>query len=418
MRTQPADTARGGFAFPESYSEHKRQLDVDAVDNVADLFYQSFDGLNGTHAVHAGRLYLNFCSYDYLGLNGSAELSQAAYAAIARYGTSVSASRLVSGERPLHQALESELADWMGVEDALVFVSGYATNADTIGHLMGPDDLILYDQLAHTSIRQGIRLSGAQARPFPHGRLDLLERLLIRHSRGVRQVLIVVEGVYSMDGDLADLPRLIDLKRQYKALLMVDEAHSLGVLGETGRGLAEHYGVAPDAVDLWMGTLSKSLASCGGYIGGRRELITYLRHTAPGFVFSVGIAPPMAATALAALEQMRLQPERIARLRANAALFHQLAGELRLDIGQANRHSAIVPIMAGGPRRAAFLARDLMRQGVLALPIGYPAVPKNRTRLRFFLSASHSSEAIERGVRAVAASLAAYDGSDRRPEGL
>ncbi|MCB1480568.1 MAG: aminotransferase class I/II-fold pyridoxal phosphate-dependent enzyme, partial [Rhodobiaceae bacterium] len=258
-------------------------------------------------------------------MSGDPDVSRAAIKAIETYGTSVSASRLVSGERPFHRELEQEIAGWIGVEDSIVFVGGFVTNEDTIGHLLGPDDLVVYDSLIHASVQQGALLSGARAHPFPHNNLDALDNILQRQRKQARRTLIVVEGIYSMDGDIPDLPRLIEMKERHAALLMVDEAHSLGVLGKTGRGIAEHFGADPKAVDLWMGTLSKSLASCGGYIAGSSDLVNYLRRTAPGFVYSVGISPANGAAALAALRKIAKTPERVETLRQRTRLFHTLA---------------------------------------------------------------------------------------------
>jgi 8-amino-7-oxononanoate synthase len=398
----PGGAPAGRYRMPAHYTGLRHAFEAHDETGFADLFYQTFDGLNSGRARLHGRDVVNFCSYDYLGMCGDPAVSRAAVEAIVQYGTSVSASRLVSGERPVHRALERALADWIGTEDAICFVSGYATNADVIGHVVGPGDLVIYDSLIHISVRQGIRVSGAAEHPFPHGRLDVLERLLGRARHTAGQVLIVVEGVYSMDGDVPDLARLVAIKQQYDALLMVDEAHSMGVLGATGRGIGEHCGVAAADVDLWMGTLSKTFVSCGGYIAGRRELVTYLRYTVPGFVYSVGLAPPLAAAALAALDILRREPERVARLRARTGLFHTLAAENGLDIGSASAHSAIVPIMVGQVEAGAWLSRYLLARDILALPIAFPAVPRNRTRLRLFISSSHT----EAQIRQVAAALA------------
>jgi 8-amino-7-oxononanoate synthase len=387
-----------GFRIPPEYALLKHTFEARDDVGYSDLFYQTFEGNNRARARFKGQDLINFCSYDYLGMSGDPEVSAAAIAAIGTYGTSVSASRLVSGERPIHHELERAIADWIGAEDSLTFVGGYSTNADTIGHLMGPDDLIVYDSLIHASVRQGVKLSGATARPFTHGNLDVLERILQRSRSKARQVLVIVEGVYSMDGDIPDLRRLVEMKRRYDTLLMVDEAHSIGVLGRTGRGIGEYHGVPAADVDLWMGTLSKAFASCGGYIAGRRELVAYLRHTAPGFVYSVGLAPPMAGAALKSLQLLEAQPERVERLRSRTRLFFELANAAGLDTGAASPDSAVIPIMLGEPRYAAWLARHLLDQGVLALPIGFPAVPRNRTRLRFFLSSSHSEDDIRHTI--------------------
>jgi 8-amino-7-oxononanoate synthase len=396
-----------GFRIPGSYTALRRMFEVADDTNFADLYYRTFDGLNQNVASLGGENVLNFCSYDYLGMCGDPEIAQAAMAAIATYGTSVSASRLVSGERPIHRQLETALADWMGAEDAITFVSGFSTNADVIGHLMGPDDYIIYDSLIHASVRQGVKLSGATARPFPHGDLDALEKVLQRSRGSARQLLIVVEGIYSMDGDIADLPRLIDIKRKYDALLMVDEAHSMGVLGATGRGISEYHKVDVRDVDLWMGTLSKAFASCGGYIAGSRELVTYLRHTAPSFVYSVGLAPALAAVALKSLRLLQQQPERVERLRQRTRLFHQVAHEHGLDVGASSPDAAVVPIMTGPEQAVAgHLSRYLLKHNVLALPICFPAVARNRARLRFFISNRHGEDEIREAVGAVAKGLA------------
>jgi 8-amino-7-oxononanoate synthase len=394
-----------GFVFPPDYAALKRTFETAGDGGVADLFYRSFDGINANSAVMAGAEFINFCSYNYLGLSGDPRVSAAAKAAIDTYGTSVSASRLVSGERPLHAAFETALARWIGVEAALTFVGGFLTNEDVIGHLMDQQDLILYDSLIHASVQQGARLSGATVLPFPHNNPEALDTILKRRRAEARQVLIVIEGVYSMDGDTPDLAAYVGIKQRHNALLMVDEAHSMGVLGTTGRGLAEHAGVNATNVDLWMGTLSKSFASCGGYIAGSREIVTYLRQTAPGFVYSVGMAPPLAGAALEALRIMEAEPHRVARLGARTAQFHALAKKAGLDLGSADPTSAVAPVMIGASAKAARLSRLLMDAGILALPIGYPAVPEGKARLRFFFSSTHTEADIHRSVEAIATIL-------------
>jgi 8-amino-7-oxononanoate synthase len=214
----------------------------------------------------------------------------------------------------------------------------------------------------------------------------------------------VIEGVYSADGDIPDLVQFVELKRRHEAWLMVDEAHSIGVLGATGRGVAEHSGVSPRAVDLWMGTLSKSLASVGGYIGARREIIEYLKYTAPGFVFSVGMAPASAAAALEALRILRREPQRVARLHDNAALFLRLASERGLDTGS-SAGTPIVPIIVGDSVRAVRLSQQLLERGINVQPMVAPAVSETGARLRFFVTHDHTPEQIQHAVEAVAAGL-------------
>ena len=251
----------------------------------------------------------------------------AAKEAIDRYGTSVSASRVASGERPVHRELEKELARLLGVEDSIALVSGHAANVTTIGHLFGKNDLVLYDALIHNSVLQGCALSEASHRAFPHCNWEALDAMLREARSNYRRVLIVIEGLYSMDGDIPELPAFIEVKKRHRALLMVDEAHSIGVLGKRGRGIAEHFAVNPADVDLWMGTLSKSLASCGGYIAGCRALIEYLKYTAPGFVYSVGMTPANAAAALAATRLLMAEPQRVTRLHGLGSFLGNGTGE-------------------------------------------------------------------------------------------
>src|SRR5215467_944424 len=254
-------------------------------------FYRAHDGRLRATAKHEGRVLTNFASYDYLGLKKEPAVADAAKAAIEEAGTSVSASRLVAGERILHRELESELANFYGADACLAFVSGHATNISTIGMLMAPEDLIVQDELMHNSAIVGAKLSRATCINFRHNNLDDLEKVLRENRAKHKNALIVAEGLYSMDGDYPDLPRLIEIKRHYGAWLMMDEAHALGVMGRTGRGVAEHFGLVPRQVDIWMGTLSKTLGSCGGYICGNRDLIDILKYQAAGFVYSVGLSP-------------------------------------------------------------------------------------------------------------------------------
>ncbi|MFY9839716.1 MAG: aminotransferase class I/II-fold pyridoxal phosphate-dependent enzyme [Xanthobacteraceae bacterium] len=318
---------RTDFSTLPGYDELRFYLSVGQKFGLGNPFFRIHDGLAGSHTQIGGNELLNFSSYDYLGLNGHPEIVEAAKAAIDRYGVSASASRHVAGERPVHRALECALADHYGVADSLVFVSGYATNLGVIGQMLGPKDLVIYDSLVHNSIIMGGVLSGAVRRSFPHNDLDNLDRMLATARGSFERTLIVVEGLYSMDGDYPDLPRLIEIKSRHDAWLMVDEAHALGVLGKRGSGTAEHFGVDPHLVDIWMGTLSKTLAGCGGYIAGCHALVEYLRLTVGAFVYSVGIPPAIAASTLKALEILHRDPERVGSLQRNGATFRSLALE-------------------------------------------------------------------------------------------
>ncbi|HWI87598.1 MAG TPA: aminotransferase class I/II-fold pyridoxal phosphate-dependent enzyme [Sphingomonas sp.] len=368
-------------------------------------FFRAHEGVAGARTIIDGECFDNFVSYNYLGLNGDPRVNRAAKDAIDQYGTSVSASRIVSGERPIHRQFERALAEIYRAEDAITLVSGHATNVTVIGHLVGRDDLILHDSLSHNSIVQGALASGAQRIAFPHNDMDELERLLGAARGNVARTLIVVEGHYSMDGDVPDLARLIAIAKAHGAHLMVDEAHSLGVLGARGLGIAEHAGVNPNDVDIWMGTLSKTLSGCGGYIAGSAELIDYLKSSAPGFVYSVGLPPPIAAAALASLEIMQAEPERVAKLQANGAHFLREARKHGLDTG-ASIGAAIVPVMTGSSIVAARAADRLFDLGINVQPIIYPAVPEQAARLRFFLSSLHDTGQLDRVAEAMARILA------------
>ncbi|RAI59758.1 aminotransferase class I/II-fold pyridoxal phosphate-dependent enzyme [Roseicella frigidaeris] len=370
-------------------------------------YFRPHEGVAGARTAIGGAPYLNFASYNYLGLNGDPRITGAAKAAIDRHGVSASASRLASGERPVHAELEAALAANYAAEACLAFVSGHATNVTVIGQIMGARDLILHDQLIHNSAAEGARLSGARRIAFPHNDWRAAERELAANRRRHGRALIVIEGHYSMDGDAPDLARFAEMARQHDALLMVDEAHALGVLGETGRGSFEHCGVPPDAVDIWMGTLSKTLSGCGGYIAGRQVLIDLLRHAAPGFVYSVGMAPALAAASLESLRVMQAEPWRVQRLQANAALFLAVAREAGFDTGP-SAGLGIVPVILGSSVAAARMAAALFEAGVNVQPILFPVVPERAARLRFFLSAEHTEEEI---LRTVAAMAAARDGT-------
>jgi 8-amino-7-oxononanoate synthase len=396
--------------FPEylELQRHKRMLLAVTETNPYFRVDQGADALaQGTPCVARidGHALINFCAYDYIGMAHDPAVTAATKAAIDRFGTGAGASRLVSGEKQIHRDLEDALAAFLGAPAAIVFVSGHATNVTTIGHLMGPGDLIVHDILAHNSILQGARLSGATCRGFAHNDWRALDVLLagIRHS--YRRVLIAIEGVYSMDGDYPDLARFVDIKERHHALLYVDEAHSLGTMGRTGRGLGEHAGIAASAVDLWMGTLSKSLASCGGYIAGSAALIEYLKYTAPGFVYSVGISPPNAATALAALTVLRREPQRVARLHWLSSLFLHLARERGLNTGGA-AGTPVIPIVVGNSVRCLLLSRALFRRGINVHPIIHPAVPEHATRLRVFITINHTESIVRDAVDAIAEELA------------
>ena len=371
-------------------------------------YFSVHEGLTNDRTVIGGREMISWATYNYLGMSGEPAVATAAKAAIDRYGTSVSASRLVSGEKTIHQELEREISRLIGTEDAITFVGGHATNETVIGHVVGPGDLVLHDALAHNSLLQGAVLSGARRRPFPHNDFAAAETILGQIRGQYRRVLLVIEGIYSMDGDFADLPKFIGVAKRHKALLLVDEAHSLGVMGRRGRGIGEHFGVQPGDVDLWMGTLSKALGSCGGYITGSRTLVRWLKYTVPGFVYSVGLPPAAAGAALGAIRLLDQEPERVEKLNTNARLFLQFAREAGLDTGPSGG-SAIVPIILGNSMNSLRLSRALFARGISVQPILYPAVEERAARLRFFITSRHTPDQIRRTITALQEELAKID---------
>ena len=373
---------------------------------VENPFFKVHEGTASAHSRIVDKTVVNYASYNYLGLSGHPLVNAAAKEAIDRYGTSVSASRIVSGERPLHAQLERAIAQAYGVDDAIVMVSGHATNVTSIGYLFGPNDLVLHDEYAHNSIIQGISLSGAKRLCFPHNDLEALEQILTQQRRQAERVLVVVEGIYSMDGDYPDLPRFIEIKNRHRALLMVDEAHSFGVMGRHGMGIREHFQLDPKDVDIWMGTLSKALAACGGYIAGASALVENLRYLAPGFLYSVGMAPPVAAAALSALRVLQAEPERVSTLQQRSRYFLEKARGIGLQTG-ASTGNAIVPVITGSSLRAVRLSNWLLERGIHVQPILYPAVPERQARLRFFLSSGHTLEDIDETMTILAEDLRA-----------
>ena len=369
-----------------------------AETGLRDPFFSVHQGRIGDTTSIDGRELVSYASYNYLGLSGHPEVNASAKAAIDTFGTSVSASRIVSGEKTIHRELESELADFLGVEDVITFPGGHATNESVIGHLVGPGDLILHDSFAHNSIVQGAELSKARRRPFEHNNWKELYEILESTRNDYRRVLIAVEGLYSMDGDYPDLPKFVDLKNRFKCWLYVDEAHSIGTLGETGRGIAEMYNIDRNDVECWMGTLSKSFGSCGGFIAGKKSLIEFLRYTTPGYVFAAGMPPANVGAALGSLRLIRKNPQLVTQLQHNSQLFLELAKAAGIDTGMA-LGTPIVPIICGDSIRALQLAEALYHRGINAQPILYPAVPEKEARIRIFMTAIHTEKQIRDSVQ-------------------
>jgi 8-amino-7-oxononanoate synthase len=402
---RPAEHRLQSFAdhsVARSIRQHQKLGDMMSIESP---FFHVQEARDGVTTMVQGKRMLNYAWCDYLGLSKHPALVEAAKSAIDEFGTCVSASRMVAGELTLHRQLETEVAEFLGVDDALAFVSGHAANVSTVGTLMSPGDLIIQDEFVHNSAVVGMRLSGADTRMYRHNNLDQLESILRETRDKYARILIVIEGLYSTEGDTPDLARIVELKERFGAWLMVDDAHGIGVLGKNGRGIAEHCGVDARRVDLWMGTLSKALASCGGYIAGTKEAIEILRYGAPGFVFSVGLTPPNTAAALAAVRTLRAEPDRVARLHANGQLFLEEAKKLGLDTGKSEGY-AMLPIMVGHGLKTARLWQRLFDRGINSSMIIYPGVPINAGRLRFFLTCDHTPEQIKTLLRTIKEELA------------
>ncbi|MBV1868831.1 MAG: aminotransferase class I/II-fold pyridoxal phosphate-dependent enzyme [Marinosulfonomonas sp.] len=385
------------FSKHAAYAEVRVAQAAGETLGIASPFFRRIDAVDGTRVLIDGRWVENFGSYDYLGLNGSPKVKNAAASAAQAWGVSATASRIVGGNRAIHQELESKLAGFVGTSAALAMVSGHATNLALIRTLLGPGDLILVDALAHNSIYEGIRASGAAHLSFPHNDWAWVEAHLAENRDQYRNVLIAIEGLYSMDGDAPDLTRFVGVKARHNAWLLVDEAHSIGVLGKTGRGICEEQGVNPAQVEMIMGTLSKTFCSCGGFVAGSEPLIDLLRFKAPGFVYSVGLSSPNTAASIASVDMIIAEPERVVELRRVGALFKALALERGLDCGASQGH-AVAPIVIGDSAKATWLSNQLLKAGYNVLPIISPAVPNKSARLRFFLNVGHTDAAIRSAI--------------------
>ncbi len=364
-------------------------------------FFSVHQGKIADRTVIDGNELISYASYNYISMSGDPEVSRMAIDAIEEFGTSVSASRLVSGEKTIHKTFELELAEFLGVEEVITMAGGHATNESVIGHLVGPGDLIIHDSLAHNSIIQGAELSGARRRPFSHNDWQQLDDTLKDIRNEYHKVLIAIEGLYSMDGDFPELDKFVEVKNRHRAMLYVDEAHSMGTLGDTGRGLAEIYNVNRDDVEVWMGTLSKSFGSAGGFIAGSRNLIEYLRYTTPGFVFAAGLPPSLVGAALGSLRKLCAEPQRVKDLQKISALFLKMAKEAGLNTGPSH-DSPIIPVITGNSLLALRLSEALYQNGINAQPILHPAVDEDQTRVRFFMTSSHTEEQVRFTIKTLA----------------
>jgi 8-amino-7-oxononanoate synthase len=347
----------------------------------------------------AGRVLLNLSSNDYLGLAQDPRLIKGAQEAAARWGAGAGASRLVVGHLGLHEDLEAELAAFKGTEAAVIFSTGYMANVGAIAALAGPGDVIFSDRLNHASIMDGIKLSGANLERFPHRDLNRLEKMLKQASAGKRR-LIITDSVFSVDGDLAPLKEIVELKERYGAWLMIDEAHATGVLGPGGAGLAQALGLTA-AVDIHMGTFSKALGSLGGYVAGDRRLIDYLHNRARSFIYSTALPPPVLGAIAAAFALVRDEPERRLDLLRQAALFRQGLSSAGFDT--LGSETQIVPALVGKNDPTLQFAAALRDRGLMAVALRPPTVPPGKARVRFSLSAAHEAADLSQALETIVA---------------
>lgn len=345
-----------------------------------------------------GRVMQMFASYSYLGLIGHPRINEAAKAAIDRYGTGTHGVRTLAGTLDIHNELEETIANFKGAETAITYTSGYATNLTVVSTLLGRHDYVFSDRLNHASIVDGCMMSGAKFVRFKHNDLNDLERVL-EEAPVSSAKLIIADSVFSMDGDIIDLPRIVELARKHHAWLMIDEAHSIGVLGKTGRGIEEHFGME-GVIDIKMGTLSKTIPSVGGYIAGNHDMINYLRHASRAYIFSAALPPAQAAAANEAFKVILDEPWRIEKLTANGKQF--ISGLQSRGFDTMLTETAIVPVLCGEDDLAYALTRNVQERDIFVLPVVSPAVEQGKARLRATVTAAHKTEDIERAMDIIA----------------
>jgi 8-amino-7-oxononanoate synthase len=358
------------------------------------FYLRSIDGASGARVTIDGREMLMFASYNYLGLITHPKIKKAAIEAIEKYGTGAAGVRLLAGTTKIHEKLEETIAKFKGAEDAVTYSSGYVTNLAAISTLCGRGDLVIIDKLDHASIIDGCILSGADHRTYLHNNMKSLEKILAKAGNYTNK-LIVVDAVYSMDGDVSNLPEISHLAKKYNAKVMVDEAHSIGVLGKTGHGIEEHFGLK-GAVDIHMGTLSKTIPSIGGYLAGNKDLISYLKHNSRPFIFSASLPPVAAATAVACFEVIESEPERIVNLQKNIKQFRDGLNSMGYDTMGST--TSIVPILVGEEEGTLKLCQMVNDEGIFICPILFPAIPKDTNRLRAHVLTTHTSQDIDKAL--------------------
>jgi len=351
----------------------------------------------GARVIVRGREMGMFASYSYLGLIGHPRINSAAKAAVDRYGTGTHGVRSLAGTLAIHTELEETIADFKKAEASVTFTSGYVTNLTVVSTLVGREDYVISDKLNHASIVDGCVMSGAKFLRFRHNDMDALEIRLKQIPDGAAK-LVIADAVFSMDGDIIDLPKMVELCRKYNAWLMIDEAHSVGVLGDTGRGIEEHFDMI-GSVDIKMGTLSKTIPSVGGYVAGKRDLVEYLRHAGRAYIFSAALPPAQAAAANEAFKVILDEPWRMEKLRINANQFIQ--GLKNRGFDTMLTETAIVPVLCGDDEVAYQMTQYSQQRDVFVLPVISPAVPVGLARLRATVTAAHESHEIETAMNII-----------------
>jgi 8-amino-7-oxononanoate synthase len=350
---------------------------------------------SGPRSAALGEELVMFSSYSYLGLIGHPRITAAVDDAVSRYGTSTGGVRLLTGTLELHHELEYELAEFLGQEAAATFASGYDANIAAITSLFGPGDVAILDQYAHQSIHDGVRMAGCENRRFRHNDMDDLERRLRQaRNRGAHRILIAVDSVFSMDGDQAPIADILALKEDYGAFLLVDEAHALGAVGATGRGICEEQGIDPARIDILTGSLSKGIPSSGGFVAGSRGLRIYMQHGSAPYMFSAAMTPANAAASLEALRILREEPQRMELLRQNTRIMKEGLEGIGFDFGASR--SPVLPLLLGDEWRAYRVAREMLEQGIFVSAVVYPAVSPGQARLRLCATAGHTMEHFQR----------------------
>jgi glycine C-acetyltransferase len=394
--TSSGNRFNGFFSHPRTYhsanlidARARRIFELTARACEADVYpYQlPLQGRSGPMVQAEGREMMMLSSYDYLGLIGDPRVDEAAIAAIRKYGTAAGGARMLTGTLDLHRHMDDELAEFKGMDEAITFSSGYMANLAVLAGLLSPQDRVILDAYSHRSLTDACRMSGVQVQRYRHNDLASLRQELEKPSDANR-TLIVADGVFSMDGDICPLPELVALKKEFNCFLMIDDAHATGVLGATGRGTDEHFGIAPTEVDIWTGSMAKSIASNGGWMAVSQELSVYLQHAASPYIFSAALCPSAAAAVRACLAILKAEPERVALLKKNSDFFREGLKSLGFHTGESV--TPIIPVILGEEAVAAMCARKLRDFGVIVAPVMFPAVAQGSARLRVCVTAGHT----------------------------